>query len=296
MTMNVVVIGANGQLGTDLVAAFSEHGDAVRGLSHGDIEISDLNSVSRVLEELRPELVVNTAAMHHVENCEQHPEKAFAVNAVGARNLARVSRGLDAVLMHVSTDYVFDGNKKKPYVEEDIPLPLNAYGITKLAGEHFVCSTTPKHFIVRTSGLYGQSPCRAKGGLNFIELMLKLAKERGEVRVVDSEFVTPTSTAELAQQLVRLSRSNRHGLYHATAEGSCSWYEFAREIFALTDTKVKLHVAGPNEFPAKVPRPNYSVLENRALKSQGLNAFKPWQDGLQKYLGNRIKSASPVHP
>lgn len=290
--MNVVVIGANGQLGSDLVAAFTDHGDKVRGLSHGDIEISDLNSVSRVLEGLQPELVVNTAAMHHVENCEQEPEKAFAVNAVGARNLARVSRNLGAVLMHVSTDYVFDGSKGTPYVEQDNPLPLNAYGITKLAGEHFVRDTTEKHFVVRTSGLYGKSPCRAKGGLNFIELMLKLARERGEVRVVDSEFVTPTSTAELAQQLVRLGRSNHYGLYHATAEGSCSWYEFAREIFTLTDTKVKLNAAGPNEFPAKVPRPKYSVLENRALKSHNLNGFKPWQDGLQTYLGNRIKSAS----
>jgi dTDP-4-dehydrorhamnose reductase len=285
--MNVVVIGANGQLGSDLVAAFTDHGDTVRGLSHGDIEISDLNAVSRVLEGLQPELVVNTAAMHHVENCEKEPEKAFAVNAVGARNLARASCNLGAVLMHVSTDYVFDGSKGAPYVEGDNPLPLNAYGITKLAGEHFVRDTTERHFVVRTSGLYGKSPCRAKGGLNFIELMLKLARERGEVRVVDSEFVTPTSTAELAQQLVRLSGSSQYGLYHATAEGSCSWYEFAREIFTLTDTQVKLHAAGPNEFPAKVPRPRYSVLENRALKSHNLNAFKPWQDGLQKYLDQR---------
>jgi dTDP-4-dehydrorhamnose reductase len=289
--MNVVVIGANGQLGSDLVTAFTDHGDTVHGLSHGDIEISDHNSVSHVLEGLQPQLVVNTAAMHHVENCEQAPEKAFAVNAVGARNLARASRSLGAVLMHVSTDYVFDGSKGTPYVEGDNPLPLNAYGITKLAGEHFVRDTTEKHFVVRTSGLYGKSPCRAKGGLNFIELMLKLARERGEVRVVDSEFVTPTSTAELAQQLVGLSGSNHYGLYHATAEGSCSWYEFAREIFALTDTKVKLHAAGPNEFPAKVPRPKYSVLENRALKSHNLNAFKPWQDGLQKYLDQRSSTS-----
>lgn len=121
--------------------------------------------------------------------------------------------------MHVSTDYVFDDSKGTPYVEDDITLPLNAYGITKSAGEHFVRSTTEKHFIVRTSGIYGKNPCRAKGGLNFIELMLKLARERGAVRVVDSEFVTPTSTAELAQQLVHLSRSNSYGLYHATAEG-----------------------------------------------------------------------------
>jgi dTDP-4-dehydrorhamnose reductase len=141
-----------------------------------------------------------------------------------------------------------------------------------------------KHFVVRTSAIYGKSPCRGKGGLNFIELMLKLARERGEVKVVDSEFVTPTSTAEIAKQIVALSRSDAYGLYHATAEGSCSWHEFAKEIFALTKTPVKLHVAGPNEFPAKVPRPKYSVLENNELKRRGLNVFRPWREGLSEYL------------
>ncbi len=291
--MKIAVIGANGQLGSDLVAAFTENGDAVRGLTHSDIEISDLHSVSHALEDIRPQVVVNTAAMHHVENCEREPDKAFAVNGLGPRNLAVVARDLGAVLMHVSTDYVFDGSKGSPYTEEDSPLPLNAYGVTKLAGEHFVCATTARHFVIRTSGLYGKSPCRAKGGLNFIELMLRLAKERGEVRVVDSEVVTPTSTAELAQQMVQLSHSDCYGLYHATAEGCCSWYEFAREIFAITDTAVHLKVAAPDEFPIKVARPKYSVLENRALKSRGLNAFRPWQDALHKYLGLRIKSPSP---
>jgi dTDP-4-dehydrorhamnose reductase len=291
--MKIAVIGANGQLGSDLVAAFSANGDAVCSLTHSDVEISDLASVSHALEDIQPQVIVNTAAMHHVENCEREPEKAFAVNALGPRNLAIVARDLGAVLMHVSTDYVFDGSKGSPYSEEDNPRPLNAYGITKLAGEQFVGATTARHFVVRTSGLYGKSPCRAKGGLNFIELMLKLAKERGEVRVVDSEVVTPTSTAELAQQLVELSRSDSYGLYHATAEGSCSWHEFAQEIFTITDTPVTLKVAAPDEFPAKVARPKYSVLENRALKSRGLNAFKPWQDALHKYLGNRIKSPAP---
>jgi dTDP-4-dehydrorhamnose reductase len=177
-------------------------------------------------------------------------------------------------------------------VEDDYPLPLNAYGITKLAAEHFVRATADKYFVIRSSGLYGTNRCRAKGGLNFVELMLKLAKDRGEVRVVDSEFVTPTSTFELAQQIVRLSRSDSYGLYHATAEGSCSWYEFAREVFQATNTPVRLNVAGPNEFPAKVPRPKYSVLENRALKSRGLNVFKPWQNGLHTYLAQRGKSVS----
>jgi len=291
--MKIAVIGANGQLGSDLVAAFSANGDAVCELTHAGIEISDLPSVSHALEEIQPQMIVNTAAMHHVENCEGEPEKAFHVNALGPRNLAIVARDLDAALMHVSTDYVFDGSKGSPYIEQDNPQPLSAYGITKLAGEHFVRATTSRHFVIRTSGLYGKSPCRAKGGLNFIELMLKLAKERGEVSVVDDEVVTPTSTAELARQMVRLSRSDCYGLYHATAEGSCSWHEFAREIFAVTDTPVRLKVAAPGAFPAKVARPKYSVLENRALKSRGLNSFRSWQDALHEYLGNRLKTPSP---
>ncbi|HME34285.1 MAG TPA: dTDP-4-dehydrorhamnose reductase [Candidatus Sulfotelmatobacter sp.] len=284
--MKIAVVGANGQLGSDVATAFAKHGDEVVPLTHADIELSNLDSVSTRLQELRPQVVVNTAAMHHVEKCEQEPDKAFAVNGLGSRNLALVARDIGATLMHVSTDYVFDGAKGSPYEESDAPNPLNVYGNTKLSGEYFVRNTVEKHFVVRTSAIYGRSPCRAKGGLNFIELMLKLARERGEVRVVDSEFVTPTSTAEIARQLVKLSRSDFYGLYHATAEGSCSWHEFAREIFTLTATKVNLKVAGPNEFPAKVPRPRYSVLENRGLKSHELNIFKPWQEGVREYLSS----------
>jgi len=290
--MKIAVIGANGQLGNDVVAAFTAKGDTVMPLTHEDIEVSDVDSVSRALRDARPDVIVNTSAMHHVENCEKEPQKALAINALGPRNLASVAEDLGATLMHVSTDYVFDGLKNSPYVEEDAANPLNAYGISKLAGELFARRTTKKHFVIRSSGLYGKTPCRAKGGLNFIELMLKLAKERGEVKVVDNEFVGPTATDELARQICALSRSDAYGLYHATSEGSCSWYEFAREIFAATGTTVKLIVAGPNEFPAKVPRPKYSVLENKALKSHGLNIFRTWQEELHNYLGQRVKSPS----
>lgn len=285
--MRVAVVGSDGQLGADTVAAFKRRGDVVDPLRHEDIEISDKDSVQHVLERIRPEVIVNTAAMHHVENCEREPARAFAVNALGATHLADAARALDATLIHVSTDYVFDGTKQTPYIESDRPSPLNAYGITKLAGEHLIRTRTERYFILRTSALYGASPCRAKGGLNFVELMLRLANERGEVKVVDTETVSPTSTVELAQQIVTLSRSHNYGLYHATAEGSCSWYEFAREIFERTNTPVRLQVAGPNEFPAKVPRPAYSVLENHGLKALGMNTFRPWQDGLTAYLGNR---------
>ena len=283
--MRVTIIGANGQLGTDLAHAFDRDGATVIGLTHADVEITNLHSVSQVLREQQPDVIVNTAALHHVETCEREPEKAFAVNAIGPRNLALAAREFDAVLVHVSTDYVFDGRQATPYRETDVPRPLNAYGTTKLAGEHFVQATTEKHFVVRTSGLYGKQPCRGKGGLNFVELMLKLGRERGTVRVVDSERVSPTSTEDLARQIVALSRSKSYGLYHATAEGSCSWFEFAREIFSATGTRVNLQVASANEFPAKVPRPSYSVLENQALKTLGLNLLKPWQEALQEYLG-----------
>jgi dTDP-4-dehydrorhamnose reductase len=287
--MKIAVIGANGQLGADIVRAFAANGDAVTALTHQEIELLNADSVFKSLRESTPELIVNTAAMHHVEKCESEPDRAFAVNAIGARSLALAAREIGAVLVHVSTDYVFDGAKKSPYSEQDTPRPLNVYGNSKLAGEYFVRSTTEKHFVLRTSAIYGKHPCRAKGGLNFVELMLKLAKERSGMRVVDSEIVSPTPTADIAKQIVALSRTDAYDLYHATSEGSCSWYEFAREIFALTNTKTNLEVAGPNEFPAKVPRPSYSVLENRVLKKKGLNVFRPWKDGLRDYIEQRAQ-------
>jgi dTDP-4-dehydrorhamnose reductase len=282
--MNVVVIGSNGQLGSDIVSAFNGRGDHIVAITHADIELSDFESVKACLEPSKAQFVVNTAAMHHVEHCERDPEKAFAVNAIGARNLALVTRDIGSVLVHISTDYVFDGAKGEPYIEEDLPLPLNVYGNSKLAGECFVRALNAEHFVLRTSALYGKQPCRAKGGYNFVELMLKLGRERGRVRVVNNEFISPTPTADLARQIVALSASSAYGVYHATAEGSCSWYAFAKEIFAIADVHVEVDVADPSEFPAKVPRPFYSVLENRRLKTEGLNEFRSWEAGLAEYL------------
>jgi dTDP-4-dehydrorhamnose reductase len=282
--MKVAVIGSSGQLGSDIVAVFSDRGDEVVSITHSDIELSDLGSVKNCLGRSNAEFVVNTAAMHHVEHCEQDPEKAFAVNAIGARNLALVTREMGAALVYISTDYVFDGKKREPYVEEDIPLPLNVYGTSKLTGECFVRTLNPKHFVLRTSALYGKHPCRAKGGRNFVELMLKLGRERGSVRVVDNEHVSPTSTIGLARQIVALSGCREYGLYHSTAEGSCSWYQFAKAIFAAAKITAQVEVADPLEFAGKVPRPYYSVLENRRLKAAGLNVFQSWEEGLAEYL------------
>jgi dTDP-4-dehydrorhamnose reductase len=282
--MKIAVIGANGQLGMDMVATFQKLGDTTIGLTHADLDIASAASTHEALSGIQPSIIVNTAAMHHVESCEKEPSRAYEVNALGARNLSIVARDLHAKLVHISTDYVFDGSKKQPYVEDDAAAPLNVYGNTKLAGEAFVRALAERYFIVRTSALYGKNPCRAKGGKNFVDLMLKLAGERDEIKVVDDEMVTPTSTQELAKQICELSRTDSYGLYHATAEGSCSWYEFAKTIFEIANVKVNLKIAAPGEFPAKVPRPKYSVLENQALKKEDLNSLRNWQEGLRDYL------------
>jgi dTDP-4-dehydrorhamnose reductase len=284
--MKVAVIGANGQLGCDVCAAFSADGHGVIPLNHDTIDVVDYASVGAALERAKPDLIVNTAAMHNVEACEAEPTNAFAVNGHGARNLATAANALGAVLFHVSTDYVFDGSKQAPYVETDCPMPLNVYGNTKLAGEYFVRTIARKHFVVRVSGLYGASPCRAKGGDNFVRLMLRLSRERDEIRVVDDEVLTPTYTRSVAIQLVAMTRLDRYGLYHATAQGSCSWYTFAAKILHLSGSKVKLTVARSDEFTKKVPRPKYSVLENAALKAAGMDLMPDWEYGLKEYMAS----------
>lgn len=289
--MRVAVIGAEGQLGSDVCDEFEKNSDDVHRVNHAMLDIALLDNVATSLSEIRPDVVVNTAAFHNVEKCEHDPSTAFSVNALGARNLAEVTREIGALFIHISTDYVFDGTKLQPYEETDTPRPLNVYGNSKLSGEYFVRSIAERYFILRTSALYGKHPCRAKDGLNFVELMLKLAQEREVIKVVDFEIVTPTSTAELARQIVEVSRCDAFGLYHATAEGSCSWYEFAREVFALAERKVHLVAAGRHDFPAKVARPAYSVLENRGLKAIRLNGFSDWRHGLKTYLGLSVGAA-----
>lgn len=285
--MKIAVLGSNGQLGSDICAAFIDNGDDITQLTHVDCELGSAASVDAVLSAANPEFVINSAAMHHVEKCEAEPASAFAVNALGARYVAEWAKRAGTAVVYISTDYVFDGRKRSPYLETDAAGPLNGYGITKLAGEHYTAATNPRHFVLRVSAIYGTHPCRAKGGLNFVELMLKLSAEREVLRVVDDEYITPTPTVQIAQQLVALSRSSSYGLYHATAEGSCSWYEFAREIFQIAGRTVRLERADPGEFPAKVQRPKYSVLENRSLKSADMNVFTDWREGLERYLRAR---------
>lgn len=281
----VAVIGSSGQLGSDLVEAFA--GEDVHGLDHQQLEIRDPAAVDAVLQRLRPAIVVNTAAVHNVPRCETDPADAFAANAIAPGHLARACAAVGARLVHVSTDYVFDGAKHAPYVESDRPNPLNVYGNSKLAGEYAVLNADGGHQVVRSSGLYGVRPCRAKGG-NFIDTMFRLAGERDEVRVVNDEVLTPTFTADLAAQIRVVALEGAPGLYHATNQGSCSWFEFAQLIFELGRLRTPLLSTSVAEFAAPVKRPFYSVLDNAALRAAGLDRMRAWRDALTDYMGRRL--------
>ncbi len=279
--MRVVIIGAQGQLGSDLVKALSEW-DLIP-LTHADLDICDFVYTRRVLGDTRPDIVINTAAFHRVDECEDEPSKAFWVNTYAVRKLAQSCAELDAVLVHMSTDYVFGGEKRAPYTEDDAPNPLNVYGVSKLAGEYFVRNICPKHFVIRTSGLYGVAGSSGKGG-NFVETMIRMAKEGKPIRVVNDQVLTPTYTKDLAQKMRELLQTEAYGLYHISNGGQCSWYEFASKIFELLGLEPDFGPTTSVEFGAKARRPAYSVLAHEQLKRLGMDDLRPWPEALDAYL------------
>lgn len=285
--MKILLIGANGQLGSDLVKAL-QPAHELSPLTHAEVEVTDPQSVEAVLHKHQPDLVMNMAAFHKVDACEEQVELAFAVNAYGARNLALACKAHNAALLHMSTDYVFGGDAARatPYLETDAPAPINAYGISKLAGEYFVRYLLRRHFIVRVTGLYGIAGSSGKGG-NFVELMLRLAKEGKPIRVVDDQRLTPTYTVDVAKQIAALIETKHYGLYHATNQGDCTWYEFAAEIFRQSGLAPNLSKARTGDFGEKATRPAYSALENKALQAIGLDRMRPWQEALAAYLAER---------
>jgi len=289
-------VGADGQLGADVVRAAAELGHEAVRITHAETDLRDELAVTRAIKGAAAEIVINAAAMNHVERCEREPELALAVNALGAANLARATADAGIPLVQVSTDYVFDGEKGGQYVEDDPPAPLNSYGVSKLAGEYFVRARQPQSFIVRTSALYGTNRCRSKPQDNFVRVMLRLGRERGSAVVVDDEFVTPTYTGDLAVQLVRLAETDRYGTYHATAQGSCSWFEFARTIFETAGIPAEVTPVSSFQRDAGLRRPRNSVLENAALRRIGLDVMPHWRDSLRKYLAAIGEAAEPVIP
>ena len=283
--MKVLVTGAKGQLGTELCAAFAD--TELHAADIDTIDIRDADAVyALIAEDVRPGLVINTAAAHNVPKCEEEPDVAFAVNACGSRNLALACQAVGARLVHVSTDYVFGHGGTRPYVETDLPAPLNVYAASKLAGEHLIAAECADHVIVRTAALYGAAPCVAKSGMNFVKLMLHLAATLPEVKVVTDEITTPTYTKALAAQIRLVAEQGEPGLYHATCDGGCSWHEFAKAIFEETNTDVKLLEATEADFPSPVKRPEYSVLRNKHLEDQDLDAMPHWRDSLCGYLAS----------
>ncbi len=281
--MKILVLGANGQLGSDIVAAFKKEHEVI-AKTHDDIDVGNLSDIYQLLIGIQPKILVNTTAYHQVELCEQNPDIAELINATSVGFMAKICHTLHIKFVHFSTDYVFDGEKKSPYNEDDIPVPLNVYGKTKLEGEKLIILNNPDAIIIRISAIYGHHPCRAKKGLNFIQLMLKLAYEKGEVKVVDDEFVSPSNTKNIVQQLALILNTDIKGTIHATSEGQCSWYEFAEEIFKYTNTPVKLFKASSSDFQYKVNRPKYSVLQNEVLNKNHINIMLPWKEALHQYL------------
>ena len=282
--MTTLLIGANGQLGSELRQAFSNH-DLIP-LTHADLELTNPIQVRETLSKYRPRLILNTAAYHRVDECEDFPERAFAVNTMAIRDLAIAAKEIGAVLVHFSTDYVFDGQQRSPYREVDRPGPLSVYATSKLAGEYFIQAVLERYYLIRTCGLYGLAGSRSKAG-NFVETMLRLAAEGREIRVVGDQIVTPTSVKDLARKVRQLVETDAYGLYHITNRGGCSWYQFARTIFDLAGLTPDLIETTSAAYDARAARPAYSVLDNANLRSLGLDDLRSWQDALKAYLADR---------
>lgn len=282
--MRIVLIGASGQLGTALTQCL---GGEVLPLAHAAVDIADTVAVGKALDDARPDLVMNASAYNLVDKAEDEPERAFAVNGLGPRNLALWCAGNDRPLLHVSTDYVYglDSGRQTPYQETDAPGPLGAYAVSKLAGEAFVRSLCRRHFVVRTCGLYGRARSPGKG--NFVETMLRLGRERGSVSVVDDQWCTPTSALDLARALSRLIETEAWGLYHATNSGATTWRRLAAEVFRLAGMNVEVRPITTAEYPTKARRPPYSVLDSRKLAAVIGKELPPWQEAVAEYLAHR---------
>ena len=287
--MRIALIGAHGQLGSDLVRVLQPVHN-LTPLTHADVEVTDPESVETMMRRYEPDILLNMAAFHKVDVCEDEIEQTFAVNAYGVRNLALVCRAHDVVLVHMSTDYAFGGDKERntPYVETDPPAPINVYGTSKLAGEYLARYILDRCFIFRVAGLYGVAGSSGKGG-NFVELMLRLARGGKDIRVVDDQRTTPTYTMDLARQIAAVIGTEHYGLYHATSQGDCTWYEFAAEIFRQSGLTPNLSRARTGDFGEKATRPAYSVLENKALQKIGMDIMRPWQEALAAYLEERMQ-------
>lgn len=282
--MKVLLTGAGGQLAQDIVATWNQH--QVTALARAALDITSAASVDAAVDSLRPDCIVNTAAFHLVDRCEDCYEEAFRANVLGVGHLARAAQLQGAILVQFSTDYVFDGLKRSPYLETDEPHPLSVYAESRLAGEWIASHYCERSLIVRTCGLYGLGGQSTRAG-NFVETMLRVAATGKPLRVVDDQIVAPTSTLELAEKTLELVSSAAAGLYHMTNTGECSWYQFAAEIFRLFGVSADLKPIHSADYNAKAKRPAYSVLDNCRLRQTGISDFNSWPEALARYAHTR---------
>jgi dTDP-4-dehydrorhamnose reductase len=275
--MKVLLTGCRGQLGIELIRQMNNGFEIVETDIH-NLDITNPKQVFDIVNQTKPGIIINSAAYTNVDGCELEEANAFRVNAIGAQNLAAAALDIGAKIVQVSTDYVFDGTGCTPKREYDPVNPQSVYGKSKALGEKMVRDINPKHFIIRTAWLYGE-------GNNFVRTMLKLAKEKDELSVVNDQFGSPTSTVDLAKCIIELMNNESYGTYHGTCEGQCSWYDFARRIFEVKGVAIKVNPITSEQLSRPAPRPKFSVLDNFMLKLIGLNSFRSWEEALEEYLG-----------
>ncbi len=274
----IIITGCNGQLGRALNQELA--GNKEYDLVNTDVAELDITNIDQVLKmarEVKPYAIINCAAHTNVNACETDVDNAYRINAIGPRNLSIAATDVKAKMVQISTDYVFEGNASKPYIEFDTTNPQGMYGSTKLAGENFVREFADRYFMIRTAWLYGD-------GKNFVKTMLQLAQTHDKVTVVKDQFGTPTSAKELAKAILYLLPSDNYGTFHGTCEGFCSWADFAKEIFRLADVKAKVKPCTTGEYPTPAVRPAYSVLENYMFKLTTDYKFANWEDAIAEYI------------
>ncbi len=274
----IIVTGCNGQLGREINRYYADkRGFEFINTDMEELDITDVEAVIELVKAEKPYAIINCAAYTAVDACETEQDTAFKVNTLGPRNLAIAAEVVGARLVHISTDYVFDGTKVTPYMEYDDPNPRSVYGITKARAEEMVRQFCHKYFILRTAWLYGD-------GKNFVKTMLKLSEDRDKVTVVGDQFGTPTSCKELVKAIDSLLFTHNYGTYHATCEGSCSWADFAEEIFRLAGKPMTVERTTTESYGAPAQRPLHSVLENYMLKMTDSYSFCDWHDAIAEYM------------
>lgn len=278
--MKVLVTGAKGQLGRDLVSLLSQNNFEVYGYGRDELDITNIDNVEQVFNEVKPDIVIHSAAHTKVDLAESEPDQAYLINGIGTRNISLFAEKVGAKLVYVSTDYVFDGTATKPINEFTPTNPQGIYGKSKLAGEHFVRDLHSRFFIVRTSWVYGEH------GGNFVKTMLNLAQENKSLKVVADQVGCPTYTKDLAKTILEIMQTEKYGIYHVSNSGQCSWYEFAVAIFEEAGLQPDVSPCSTEEFPRPAPRPAYSVFDHMALRLNGFNEVRHWREALREFIEN----------